>query len=204
MRVLGATPAGGLAGGGSASWLGLLRRLLWLGLALLALGFVAAAITRRLNFDEALALRSGWLAVQRLAGAPPFYMPTTLLLGALGSAVTDPAAVMLIARLAVVATVGPALFWAQQPVVEVWTVALRAPWGQMQGATPQAMRVHRRGVATPQMAPCRPQPEGRQGVSARLRRCSSSTMSPHRLLLAPCMRTESPCRATIQTSTTGC
>jgi hypothetical protein len=35
------------------------------------------------------------------------------------------------------------------------------------------------------MAPRRPQPFGLVPVAADLRRCSSSTMAPHRLLLAP-------------------
>jgi len=100
-----------LAGSGSESWLGLLRKLIWLGLALLALSFVVAAITRRLNFDEALALRSGWLLVQGLPSAPPFYMPTIWLLGLLGSAIADPGTALLLARLAVLLTVGPALAW---------------------------------------------------------------------------------------------
>ena len=98
--------------GGTDSWLGLLRKLLWIALAILALGFAAAAITRRLNFDEALALRAGWLLAQGLPAAPPFYMPMTWLLGLLGSTVADPGVVLLLARLAAVLTVGPALAWA--------------------------------------------------------------------------------------------
>jgi hypothetical protein len=34
----------------------------------------------------------------------------------------------------------------------------------------------------------KPEPKGRMGVARRSLRCSSSTMSPHRLLLAPCAR----------------
>ena len=115
-----------LGGGGSEAWLSLLPRLLWLGLALLTLGFVVAAITRRLNFDEALALRAGWLAVQQLQAAPPFYMPTTWLLGLLGSTLTDPGAVVLVARLAVVLTVGPALAWSLAAGGRATTTALAA------------------------------------------------------------------------------
>ncbi len=89
----------------------LLRSLPWLALAVLAIGFVAAALVRRLNFDEALALRAGWLLVQGIPGSPSFYMPTTWLLGLLGSAVSDPGTVLLAARIAVVLTVGPALAW---------------------------------------------------------------------------------------------
>jgi hypothetical protein len=115
-----------LAGGGSEAWLRFGHRLLWLGLALLALGFVVAAITRRLNFDEALALRAGWLAIQRLPAAPPFYMPTTWLLGLLASTIEDPGAVLLIARLAVVLTVGPALAWSLAACGRIKTAALAA------------------------------------------------------------------------------
>lgn len=116
----------GLADAGSESWLRLLRTLLWLGLALLAVGFVGAAISRRLNFDEALALRSGWLLVQGLPAAPPFYMPTTWLLGLLGSTVADPGAALLSARLAVVLTVGPALVWSLAACGRSLTSALAA------------------------------------------------------------------------------
>jgi hypothetical protein len=101
----------GLIDAGPTSRQAPLRRLLWLCLTLLVLGLLAAAIARRLNFDEALALRSGWLAVSRLPAAPPFFMPTTWLLGLLATSVVDPGAVLLLARLAVVGTVGPALVW---------------------------------------------------------------------------------------------
>ncbi|MGH9316139.1 MAG: hypothetical protein ACRD1P_03390, partial [Thermoanaerobaculia bacterium] len=39
-------------------------------------------------------------------------------------------------------------------------MALRASWGQMQGSATTAMRGHRRGVLTPQMAPRRRNPKG--------------------------------------------
>ena len=80
-------------------------------LLILVGGFLLLASTRRLNFDEALALRSGWLLVEGVPGAPPFYMPTTLLLGALGSLVKDPGTVFLVARLVASVSVCLALFW---------------------------------------------------------------------------------------------
>src|SRR4029450_8260343 len=39
-------------------------------------------------------------------------------------------------------------------------MALRAPWGQMQGSATTAMREHRRGAMTQQMAPRRRNPKG--------------------------------------------
>ncbi len=115
-----------LATGGSEAGGRALRGLLWLALGLLTLGFVAAAVSRRLNFDEALALRAGWLAVQRIEAAPPFYMPTTWLLGLLASFIADPGAVLLTARLAVVLTVGPALVWSLAARGRATTTALAA------------------------------------------------------------------------------
>ncbi len=67
--------------------------------------FVAAAVTRRLDFDESLALRAGWLLWERVPASPPFAMPVTLLLGALAETVADPASVFLVARLVTVAAV---------------------------------------------------------------------------------------------------
>jgi hypothetical protein len=80
-------------------------------LLLLVSGFLLLASTRRLNFDEALALRSGWLLLQDVPGSPSFYMPTTLLLGSLGSLVSDPGTVFLVARLVASVSVCLALFW---------------------------------------------------------------------------------------------
>lgn len=75
-------------------------RLIALGGAAAVLGvlFLSAAAVRRLNFDEPLALRSGWLLWERIDAAPEFYMPFTLILGALGHLVGDPGSVFLIAR----------------------------------------------------------------------------------------------------------
>lgn len=69
-----------------------------------ALAFVALAATRRLNFDEALALRAGGLELSGADAAPAFVMPWTLALGALARGLGDPGAVFLVARL--VATLG--------------------------------------------------------------------------------------------------
>ena len=61
--------------------------------------FLGLAATRRLNFDEALALRAGWLDLARDRAAPAFLMPWTLLVGALGHAVADPGALLRSLRL---------------------------------------------------------------------------------------------------------
>src|SRR5512141_943860 len=66
-----------------------------------ALAFVALAATRRLNFDEALALRAGGLELSGTDAAPAFVMPWTLALGALAHGLGDPGAVFLAARLVV-------------------------------------------------------------------------------------------------------
>ncbi len=46
--------------------------------------FVGLALTRRLNFDEALALRAGWLDLAHIPAEPAFLMPWTLFAGAVG------------------------------------------------------------------------------------------------------------------------
>ena len=71
--------------------------------------FLGAAAVRRLNFDEALALRSGWLLLGHIPAAPPFCMPFTLALGSLARTLDDPGTVLLAARLAVAAVVLAAL-----------------------------------------------------------------------------------------------
>jgi hypothetical protein len=90
----------------------LLRRFAAGGFALAATGFVALAVHRRLNFDEALALRAGWLDLARIDAEPAFVMPWTLLLGALGHLVDDPGAVFLIARLFTVTGILAATWYA--------------------------------------------------------------------------------------------
>ncbi len=109
-----------------SSVVGLSGWLLGAALALLALGFAAAALGRRLNFDEALALRAGWLLVQEIPAAPPFAMPMTWLLGLLGSAIEDPGTVLLLARLAVLAALVPATAWALTAARRPATAALAA------------------------------------------------------------------------------
>lgn len=74
-----------------------------------AAAFVAAAALRRLNFDEALALRAGVLSLSGVPSEPGFAMPFTALLGALGLGVPDPGHVFLIARLLVSVAVLAAL-----------------------------------------------------------------------------------------------
>lgn len=66
-----------------------------------AFAFVAAAAVRRLNFDEALALRAGVLSLSGVPSEPGFAMPFTALLGVLGLGVPDPGHVFLVARLLV-------------------------------------------------------------------------------------------------------
>jgi hypothetical protein len=75
----------------------------------LSLLFVVLASVRRLNFDEALALHSGWLMAQSVPARPAFGMPFTWMLGVLASAVDDPGAVFLVARLVTVGSVLVAL-----------------------------------------------------------------------------------------------
>ena len=82
--------------------------------------------------------------------------------------------------------------------------AVAATNERIANAALQAMLSYRRDAEELQMVQDHRQPEGRQGVTAPLPRCSSSTMALYRLLLAPCMRAAGPCRATIWTSTTGC
>lgn len=61
--------------------------------------FLGLAASRRLNFDEALALRAGWLDLAGEPAAPAFLMPWTLGVGALGHLVADPGALLRALRL---------------------------------------------------------------------------------------------------------
>lgn len=91
-----------------------------------ALAFLAAAAVRRLNFDEALALRSGWLVLAEIQAEPAFAMPFTIALGALGRAVQDPGAVFLVARIVVAGAVLAALlagFWWTSKSVRITATA---------------------------------------------------------------------------------
>ena len=70
-------------------------------------------------------------------------------------------------------------------------MALRAPWGQMQGSATTAMRWHRRGAMTTQMAPRRRNPKGgRHFAGARLKN-ETSRNDPQRAPDAKC-RTRHP------------
>lgn len=73
-----------------------------------ALSLLALSLTRRLNFDEPLALRAGWLALEGIDARPAFVMPWTLWLGALGHLLADPGAVILAGRLSALLLVGGA------------------------------------------------------------------------------------------------
>jgi hypothetical protein len=74
-----------------------------------AVAFVFTAATRRLNFDESLALHAGWLHWHHVPSAPAFYMPWTLALGWLGTAITDPGMALRSARIATALAVLAAL-----------------------------------------------------------------------------------------------
>jgi hypothetical protein len=93
-------------GEGAAAWV---RRLLVATAVALAALFVLLAATRRLNFDESLALRAGRLECLGAGAEPPFVMPATLLFGALSLVVDDPGLVFLLLRLGVAAAVLAAL-----------------------------------------------------------------------------------------------
>lgn len=86
------------------------------GLALLAIGvvaaFLAAAAFRRLNFDELVTVRSGWLLANHLNGLPSSAMPLNFLAGTLASHVEDPGTLFLVLRLFVAGGVLAALLWA--------------------------------------------------------------------------------------------
>lgn len=79
--------------------------------ALPALAFLAAAGLRRLNFDESLALRAGWLLAEGVPAEPPLYMPMVRALGALAQRVEDPGRLLPGLRLAVAASVLLGLVW---------------------------------------------------------------------------------------------
>ncbi|MBW2533409.1 MAG: hypothetical protein JRI55_18100 [Deltaproteobacteria bacterium] len=102
----------------------LLRALLWVTLVLLAGGFVFLAVWRRLNFDEALALRAGWLLVHGVPAEPPFHMPMVYALGWLGTLVADPGVVFLVGRLVVVVSVLGLLAWALAPFTRPTTLGV--------------------------------------------------------------------------------
>ena len=74
----------------------------WFFALLAAAIYLALALTRRLNFDEALALRAGWLDLAHIQASPAFLMPWTLFAGAVGHLVRDPGAVFMLLRGAVV------------------------------------------------------------------------------------------------------
>lgn len=76
----------------------LVRMLSLLAAVGLPIVYLMAAVTRRLNFDESLALRAGWLQWAGIAGEPDFYMPTTVSLGILAHSIGDPGLVFAIAR----------------------------------------------------------------------------------------------------------
>lgn len=80
--------------------------------AALASLFVASACVRSLNFDEAFAIRSGWLLWEGTPADPVLVSPATTALGALAASSPDPGTVFLLARLLASLTVLAALLWA--------------------------------------------------------------------------------------------
>jgi len=88
-----------------------LRDVLLVATGLAVLAFLAAAGVRRLNFDESLALRSGWLEIAGQPTAPPFHMPVVLGLGAMAHAMGDPGRLFLVGRLVAAGAVLAALAW---------------------------------------------------------------------------------------------
>jgi len=88
-----------------------LRDAVLLATGLASLLFLFASGIRRLNFDEALAPRSGWLELAGQPSAPPFHMPAVLLLGMAAHAIEDPARLFLVGRLTVAVTALAALGW---------------------------------------------------------------------------------------------
>ncbi|HPA53127.1 MAG TPA: hypothetical protein PLP50_16160 [Thermoanaerobaculia bacterium] len=77
-----------------------------------SVAFLSAAALRRLNFDEPLALRAGFLSLSGIPAEPGFAMPFTVLLGALGLGVADPGLLFVLARLLVAGGVLAALVFA--------------------------------------------------------------------------------------------
>ncbi|EGW55529.1 hypothetical protein [Candidatus Endoriftia persephonae] len=70
--------------------------------ALLLVNFLLFALTRRLNFDESLALHAGWLSFNEVPAQPFFYMPFSLVLGWLATLIEDPGRLFVTLRLAAV------------------------------------------------------------------------------------------------------
>ena len=73
---------------------------------------VLLTLHRRLNFDELLALRSGFLFWTDAQAAPAFAMPWTALLGLVGHAIEDPGTVFALIRLLTVLIVCGSTLWA--------------------------------------------------------------------------------------------
>lgn len=71
----------------------------WALAASVLLGLLLLGWFKGINFDESLALHSGWLALEGTDASPVLWSPWTLALGALAHAVSDPASVLHLARL---------------------------------------------------------------------------------------------------------
>ncbi len=86
--------------------------------SVLAFAFLYVSTVRRLHFDEALVVRSGWLLTGRIPASPPFAMPATLLAGAAARVVPDPGDLFLALRLVTAAALLAALAWAARRTTE--------------------------------------------------------------------------------------
>lgn len=85
----------------------LLTILVWL----LCTVFIAVALTRRLNFDEWLVLRAGWLLANNEPTALHFLMPFTWTVGVFASAVADVSIAVVVPRLFIAILVAGSLWW---------------------------------------------------------------------------------------------
>lgn len=74
--------------------------------------FLFLAATRRLNFDELLALRAGWLDIAGIEARPAFLMPWTLFLGWASHAIPDPGVLFVSLRLGSAIAVVGSFTWA--------------------------------------------------------------------------------------------
>jgi len=96
--------------------------------ALALLLFLSMAATRRLNFDESLAVRAGWLEVTGNDFQPAFLMPWTLLCGAVARAFADPGTTFLFLRLTAAGGVALAFASALRAAAAGPTATAAAAW----------------------------------------------------------------------------
>jgi hypothetical protein len=102
-----------------------LRAGLLLTALLLCAAFLSAAAYRRLNFDELVTVRSGWLLVHGIDGLPSSPMPFNVFSGLLATALPDAGALFVVLRLLVAGGTLAALVWTFAAAGR-WTVTLAA------------------------------------------------------------------------------